>query len=91
MRTAHLVVLYLPGQGTSGSRFGVTVSRKVGGAVVRNRVKRWLREAIRRQRQGLLGTWDVVFVALPQSAAAGYGLIYGDVGLALTRIARGAR
>src|SRR4051794_16760064 len=34
------------------ARFGLTVSRKVGNAVVRNRVKRRLREALRRIEAG---------------------------------------
>ena len=34
-------------------RMGITVSRKVGGAVVRNRVKRWIRECFRRRADGV--------------------------------------
>lgn len=46
-----------------GRRLGVTVSRRVGGAVVRNRLKRRIREWFRRNRTNLeLGT-DVVVVA----------------------------
>ena len=36
---------------------GITVSRKVGGAVVRNRVKRWIRECYRRQRTDFPARW----------------------------------
>jgi ribonuclease P protein component len=42
------------------SRLGLTVTRKVGGAVVRNRVKRRLREAFRRNRSRLPGSLDLV-------------------------------
>jgi len=37
-----------PTEGPIESRLGLTVSRKVGGSVQRNRIKRWLREAFRR-------------------------------------------
>ena len=67
-----------------GSRFGITVSRKVGNAVTRNRVKRWLREAIRHERDGLDGG-DVVFIAHPQAATAGEQ-DQSDVRTALARI-----
>ena len=60
------------------ARFGLTVSRKVGPAVVRNRVKRRLREAIRRHR-GLLSGVDVVFIALPSAARASYAALCTDV------------
>ncbi|TVQ87322.1 MAG: ribonuclease P protein component [Deltaproteobacteria bacterium] len=60
------------------ARFGLTVSRKVGPAVVRNRVKRRLREAIRRQRGPLAGI-DVVFIALPSAAQASYAALCTDV------------
>jgi len=68
-----------------GSRFGLAVSRKVGNAVVRNRVKRWLRESIRRQSRGIIG-YDVVFIARPIAAAAGYHVLYAEVGDALDRL-----
>ena len=67
------------------SRFGLAVSRKVGNAVVRNRVKRWLREAIRRQSSGVVG-YDVVFIARPIAPAAGYHVLYAEVGDALERL-----
>ena len=63
-----LLALYLPGD-REQSRFGFTVSRKVGGAVVRNRVKRLLREAVRHERHCMEQSWDVVFIA--RSSAAG--------------------
>jgi ribonuclease P protein component len=48
----------------SQSRFGVTVSRKLGGAVVRNRLKRQLRAALL-DCEGLDGSADYVAIARP--------------------------
>jgi len=47
------------------SRLGLSVSRKVGGAVVRNRWKRILREVFRRHRAQLPAGVDLVVVAQP--------------------------
>ena len=52
------------------SRYGFIVGKRVGKAVVRNRVKRLLRE-ISRQIQ-LKPGWDIVFFTNPKSAAASY-------------------
>lgn len=56
---------------TFEARLGLTVSRKVGNAVVRNRVRRVLREAWRAQLHGAQAGFDHVVVAYPQAAHVG--------------------
>ena len=55
------------------SRFGFAVGRRVGGAVVRNRVKRRLREAVRALAP--VDGWDVVIVARPAAATVAYSAL----------------
>ena len=49
-------------------RVGFTASRKVGGAVVRNRVKRLVREIFRERRLDMPAALDLVVIAKPQAA-----------------------
>ena len=58
-----LLVLVARASGLDISRVGVTASRKVGGAVARNRSKRVLREAARSLYPRFGAGWDVVLVA----------------------------
>ncbi|HEY1389508.1 MAG TPA: ribonuclease P protein component [Ktedonobacterales bacterium] len=52
------------------TRIGFSVSRRVGGAVVRNRVKRRLREVMRRRLARIAPGYDLVITARPGAADA---------------------
>jgi ribonuclease P protein component len=78
----NLLVFALAGSG----RMGITVSRKVGGAVVRNQVKRWLRECYRRGRSTLPRTVDFVVVARPAAADAGQAALCRELAALARRL-----
>jgi ribonuclease P protein component len=66
-------------------RVGFSVNKKVGKAVIRNRVKRRLREAVRRELPSVRPGSDLVFIARPAAAGATYWEIAEAVQAALRR------
>ncbi|MGH3336716.1 MAG: ribonuclease P protein component [Nocardioides sp.] len=67
-------------------RIGFVVSRAVGNAVTRNRVKRRLRELVRDQGDTLPNGAVLVVRALPPAAGASYAELRSDLTRCLTRV-----
>jgi ribonuclease P protein component len=82
----YLVLYTFPREGAEPARVGLSVGRKVGGAVERNHVKRLLREACDEQSGALPSGHDVVLVARApaQELAAAEGL--GGIVVALEEL-----
>jgi len=71
-----VVMKALP-NGLTWSRYGLSVGRRVGGAVVRNRVKRRLREILR--LAPLEPGWDIIFIARSPAAGAEFASLEKSV------------
>jgi ribonuclease P protein component len=84
------VVLHLldadPADAEVPAQVGFVVSRAVGGAVVRNQVKRRLRHLARERHPSLPGSAVLVVRALPAAATASYAELGADLDRALGRL-----
>lgn len=66
------LIMYVKENGTDRNRIGISVSKKVGNSVVRHRVTRLLRESYRLHESIFNSGLDMVIVARPTAAQAGY-------------------
>lgn len=71
-----MTVLFLP-NGLPHNRLGIIASRRIGGAVRRNRAKRLIREVFRLNKQGADG-WDLVVIPKPELPDAELSAIEAD-------------
>ncbi|MGB5368383.1 MAG: ribonuclease P protein component [Polyangiales bacterium] len=62
IHTPHFLIVVLP-NALQNTRLGITVTKKVGTAVQRNRIKRVVREVFRRNRRLFPASHDLVFIA----------------------------
>jgi len=85
-RIASRTVVVHAAAADQGVRVGFAVNRAVGGSVVRNRVKRRLRAAVRPELVSVAqrGSWDIVVRATPQAAMASFGELSTDIADALS-------
>jgi ribonuclease P protein component len=86
---SRYTVLFFAGNDLQHSRIGITVTKKVGKANIRNRLKRWTREVYRRQREPLgldARALDIVVNVKPNAAETSFQDYSRDLSRALERV-----
>lgn len=76
VHTASFVLLLQPGE---GKQLGITVTKRVGVAVVRNRIKRLVREVFRLDRVWCPDACQVVVVARPSAAQLDFAAVRAEL------------
>ena len=88
---SRYAVLFYAANDQPHSRIGITATKKLGKANVRNRLKRWTRETYRRQREPLgldAKALDIVVNVKPNAAAASFDDYSRDLARVLERLAQ---
>jgi ribonuclease P protein component len=76
--SSHFTV-FVRSNGLALNRFGFSIKKALGGAVVRNRIRRRLREAVRCHRQEIPVGWDIVIHPRSSVAKAPFAALAEDL------------
>ena len=76
--SSHFTVFFRANQ-LSVSRFGFSIKKALGGAVVRNRIRRRIREIVRCHRWEIPAGWDVVIHPKSSVARAEFAALTADL------------
>jgi ribonuclease P protein component len=79
----QLLVLKAMSNGLEFSRYGISINKRIGIAVIRNRIKRVLREILR--LKPLPPGWDIILIVRSPAAGSDYRQLEKSVGSLLTR------
>jgi ribonuclease P protein component len=85
-RSDALLVARYRRTGLETTRIGLSTGRRLGGAVVRNRTRRRLREALRVMAPSFQPGWDVLIIARPALVEADHDALVGALRRLLDRI-----
>ena len=83
---SQYIVIYIRKNNSTRNQLGVTVSKKIGGAVQRNRVRRRLKEIYRLSEDDLKPGYDIVIVARLSSRFIKYSELEASVLLLLKKL-----
>ena len=90
VHTEHFILIVSPRTDAEIGRLGITVTKKVAGAVGRNRVKRVVREVFRRHRHYFPQGYDLVVIAKSGAPLLGYEEARREIGRVRRPLARAA-
>lgn len=85
VRNQHFIALIRPNF-NNRTRLGITVSKRVGNAVVRNRIKRIIREYFRLNRHCLNQFWDINIIAQKQVAKIDNAKVFASLKTIFSKI-----
>jgi ribonuclease P protein component len=78
LKSPQFVVFY-SASGSKRSRFGISVKKALGGAVVRNRIRRRIREILRRNFLEIPSGWDMVMHPRRSVASGDFGALQAEL------------
>jgi len=78
IQNQYFIAYYAPGR-RGRPRLGITVTRKFGRAVQRNRIKRFIREYFRLNKHLISGEWDINIIAKKEAADLSSEEIFGSL------------